>query len=471
MKQKTQEIVQYKDPYPQSIFSEFSADLVKGIKKGDKAFSFPAIIQLDMTNNCNLNCVGCWCHSELMGELKFKGDWKQKHLPKNIVLKLIKQAAENGTREIQLSGSGDPMMYPYFMDAVRAIKENGLILHLITNFTLVSKDILKKFVELGVDRITLSLWAGSAETYAKTHPNQTGKTFEKIKENLLYLASLKNNNKLPRIKIYNVISNKNYDNIKDMIDFAFETDVEFIEFQIIDTIEGKSDSLALTEKQKKVILNQFEKIRKRNNHFTLGDDNELEFADFGRLYKEKTLPDGFSIEENGKKLKCPKGFISFTGRTYLDSPTSLKFHFSQGICITCKNNSICYSNEYPFKLEFLRVLGIGSFLRRIKNIKDNKEQQHDINIVDKLPCYIGWTFTRILPNGDVLPCCKAHKKPLGNLHEKSFKDIWYSNNYNEFRLLAKTQKKSHPYFNIINCYKSCDNVGMNLETHITMKQI
>ena len=79
---------------------------------------------------------------------------------------------------------------------------------------------------------------------------------------------------------------------------------------------------------------------------------------------------------------------------------------------------------------------------------------------------MGWNYKRILHNGDVIPCCKAHKKPLGNLHEKGFREIWFSDRYNEFRLLAKNEKKSHPYFNAINCYKSCDNAGMNAETDI-----
>jgi hypothetical protein len=54
-------------------------------------------------------------------------------------------------------------------------------------------------------------------------------------------------------------------------------------------------------------------------------------------------------------------------------------------------------------------------------------------------------------------------KPLGNINRKSFIDIWNSHPYQEFRYKAKSLPKSKFYFREINCYKSCDNVGMNLE--------
>ena len=41
---------------------------VKGILNEKRAFTGPKIAQVDITNNCYLNCAGCWCHSELMGK-------------------------------------------------------------------------------------------------------------------------------------------------------------------------------------------------------------------------------------------------------------------------------------------------------------------------------------------------------------------------------------------------------------------
>jgi radical SAM protein with 4Fe4S-binding SPASM domain len=83
--------------------------------------------------------------------------------------------------------------------------------------------------------------------------------------------------------------------------------------------------------------------------------------------------------------------------------------------------------------------------------------------VDTLPCTIGWTYSRITTDGNVIPCCKGYEKPLGNLYENHFKHIWSDQPYQEFRFKAKNFKKSDVYFQEIGCYKACDNVGHNLE--------
>jgi MoaA/NifB/PqqE/SkfB family radical SAM enzyme len=50
-----------------------------------------------------------------------------------------------------------------------------------------------------------------------------------------------------------------------------------------------------------------------------------------------------------------------------------------------------------------------------------------------LPCYEGWMFCVIGPDGVVVPCCYCEGENLGNVYEKSFVDIWYGALYNQFR--------------------------------------
>ena len=69
-------------------FFKENLDLAGAID-GSKAYTGPKIVQIDLTNNCNLNCVGCWCHSNFLKNLKLKGKEKKLKLPYNIVKKLI----------------------------------------------------------------------------------------------------------------------------------------------------------------------------------------------------------------------------------------------------------------------------------------------------------------------------------------------------------------------------------------------
>ena len=48
------------------------------------------------------------------------------------------------------------------------------------------------------------------------------------------------------------------------------------------------------------------------------------------------------------------------------------------------------------------------------------------------PCYKGWTFSWILANGDVVPCCDC-SGPIGNINDKPFEQIWNSPDYSAVR--------------------------------------
>ncbi|MGB9748644.1 MAG: radical SAM protein [Candidatus Woesearchaeota archaeon] len=110
----------------------------------------------------------------------------------------------------------------------------------------------------------------------------------------------------------------------------------------------------------------------------------------------------------------------------------------------------------------LEIWNLDIFMQRLKpgfNVVENNKK-----LVDKIPCNIGWTYARIMANGNVIPCCKAYLFPTGNLYKNNFKEIWFSKKHQEFRIKAQKLKKNNPYFKLINCERSCDNIINNIET-------
>ncbi len=101
--------------------------------------------------------------------------------------------------------------------------------------------------------------------------------------------------------------------------------------------------------------------------------------------------------------------------------------------------------------------------RALNSLAPGGHYQSDF--IDGIPCYMGWAETRILANGDVCPCCKADRHPLGNIHTASFRDVWDSPRYREFRWRAKMFSKGDAYFNNINCGRACDDWGLNEYTY------
>jgi MoaA/NifB/PqqE/SkfB family radical SAM enzyme len=94
--------------------------------------------------------------------------------------------------------------------------------------------------------------------------------------------------------------------------------------------------------------------------------------------------------------------------------------------------------------------------------------EYDQQRINQIPCYAGWFFARILADGTVCPCCRGVKKPMGNVNERDFKDIWFSQNYNEFRARAKHLPKTDSYFSDVGCMKMCDNLMHNEQMHLRL---
>jgi MoaA/NifB/PqqE/SkfB family radical SAM enzyme len=256
-----------------------------------------------------------------------------------------------------------------------------------TNFTLINKERAEKLVGLGIDHMNISMWAGTAEIYVKTHPNKKEDDFYRMRDMLIYLGKLKKKEgkKKPIINIYNVIFNMNFHEIKKMIDFAFLVNADSVDFTMMDPVEGRTEILLLNEEQRCELIEEINKVK---------DYVNKKNAEFG-------------VE--------------------------------------------------------LRVNALDQFLRRISN-ENSKEGNYDSNIIDTIPCYAGWTFARVMANGNILSCLKSHLMPISNIYKQSFKKAWYSKKQRLFREKSKC-KKSDSYFSKINCYKSCDNLGTNLSIH------
>ncbi|MBU0666322.1 MAG: radical SAM protein [Nanoarchaeota archaeon] len=352
---------------------DINTSLIQGILK-EKTIIGPELVQLDITNNCNNSCIGCWIHSPL---IKTKNENKFKFIPTKNIIETITQLKKLKTKTILLSGGGEPFTHPDINIIIKHIRKLEMQEIIITNFNLITKNDIKNIVKLGVTELLISIWAATSETYVKTHPNQTEKSFERLKANLEYLMKLIGKKKVPKVRLLNVLTNKNHHELNQMIKFGEKLGVHEIEFTLIDTIKGKTDNLLLNKEQQ-------QELQKQINEFK--------------------------------------------------------------------------SNKHT------RVFGLERFKTRLKEEKTSKGY-YDQKLVDSIPCYAGYSYARIMADGRVIPCCKAAKHPLGNINKKSFKEIWFSKKYDEFRIKAKNLKKSNPYFKKINCYKGCDNYIENLRIH------
>lgn len=383
-------------------------DLVlKGILDGGRAFTGPEIVQFDITNRCNNNCLCCWNNSLLLGP---PDDIKKKEfneeLPVDLVKKSIAELKAMGTKTLFFAGGGEPFMHPQIMEILRYAKQSNMRIFINTNFTRINKKRAKEIVDLKIDHIHISLLAGTARTYAIIHPNKSEKIFHAINDVLRYIAYLKKKknqhlyNPLPHIGLYYVIFNKNYHEIDAMAKLAMEVKADSIEFTPVDVIPGKTDCLLLNSAQARAVIDA--------------------------VNTQSVIVEKYNIHE-------------------------------------------------PVKINIVQK---DSFIKRISS-PSAIEGRYESETITKQPCYVGWVFIRIKANGEVNPCLKAHKISVGNLYEKSFKEIWDSPQEQLFRKKSFCLDFSDQYFAQIGndsncafgCLKSCDNIQINVDMNNKYRKI
>lgn len=79
------------------------------------------------------------------------------------------------------------------------------------------------------------------------------------------------------------------------------------------------------------------------------------------------------------------------------------------------------------------------------------------------PCTVGWTYALIMEDGSVRPCCYCGGS-LGNINERSFKEIWEGESYTSFRQAAMALPKTGVAADWCVCLTQCGSIRDNVRT-------
>ncbi len=96
------------------------------------------------------------------------------------------------------------------------------------------------------------------------------------------------------------------------------------------------------------------------------------------------------------------------------------------------------------------------------------------NVFTKLGCNVGFFYSDIRENGDVVLCC--HGATIGNIYEMTFKDIWLSKKYHRFRSKALALNPSentilNPSSSFDENCEQCENYQQILEYNDIFKKM
>jgi MoaA/NifB/PqqE/SkfB family radical SAM enzyme len=398
-----------------------------GVLHGGKAFTGPEVLHIDLTNRCNFNCIVCWCRSPLLGE-RGMPEWERKLiLPLGLIRDIFDDIADmGGLQQVKLVGGGEPFMHPDLIKIVEYIKRKDRRVHIDinTNFSLVDEDKADALLNLGLDSFTVSIWAGSPQVYSAVHPNQSVETFYKIKKVLKFISELKKkqNVSYPRIILHNVIFKYNYRDVRQMIDFALEVGADEIQLVPMDPVKNATDSLLLSDSEKKELLLTLYEVRKNHNHGSLLYTEEngrfialTDFEAFIRRSEQLDTRSGVYDEYVVNEIPCYVGWLFARIMGTGDVVPCCKGHrMSMGNVYNDRFRNIWFSPRYnQFRKNCLELPKVHPYFSRIGN-----------DATSRTGCYNCDNLWQNIPMHENISCLRRNRPLLSFLCSKALKIVF-----------------------------------------------
>lgn len=161
-------------------------DKIDSLSKDVDNIMPPVHIRIKPTNACNHNCRYC---AYKVDNLQLGKDMaKQDFIPKGKMLEIIDDIADMGIKAVTFSGGGEPLYYPYLLDALRKLSKTSVKFAAITNAANLQGEIAEIFANHGVWlRISMDGWDDASYSFYRSAPKGE---FAKILNNIRNFKAL-----------------------------------------------------------------------------------------------------------------------------------------------------------------------------------------------------------------------------------------------------------------------------------------
>lgn len=129
--------------------------------------AFPRIIELEITNNCNFQCL--MCPTGTGSAERTRG-----FMEEEVFRKIIDEISRKDCA-LKFVGQGEATLHPNFLKYLRLAKEREILCHLTTNGSTCTEQLARNLVKIGLDSIKFSFQGVNAEGY---HMLRRKKDFE-----------------------------------------------------------------------------------------------------------------------------------------------------------------------------------------------------------------------------------------------------------------------------------------------------
>ncbi len=202
----------------------------------------PEWVHLGIADGCNYRCAWCRSHSHLRSSPRPSG-----LLPRALFDALLEDLRSLGTRLVEFAGIGEPLLREDAVAMIRAAKEAGLEVLLITNGSLLTAESCGELVRLRLDTLNVSLNAATDETHEHIHVAPSGDR-ARIVDMLQRLRRARGESGKPFLSISIVVEKENYREVLPLAEQAIALDLDHVYFAPLG-VNAASAQLIMTREE------------------------------------------------------------------------------------------------------------------------------------------------------------------------------------------------------------------------------
>lgn len=205
-------------------FAQFeNPDNVKN-EVGEEKISYPEKVLLELTNNCNLNCIMCG-----IGKLGYE---PSRNLPIPFLKDLCKDVLQQA-KLIRLNGLGESTMLPNFSEYIKIIGKMSAQLEIVTNLTVQSQEVWELLLENNTNFL-ISCDSAHAQKFESI---RRGATFDVFQKNLKLIGQ--NITNPLQAQIIFTLMEQNFGDLVDVVQMAIKHGLGGVIVNVVKLDNGK----------------------------------------------------------------------------------------------------------------------------------------------------------------------------------------------------------------------------------------
>ena len=191
----------------------YDKETYRGLSRG----RFPEVVDVELTNNCNLNCKMC----ARQGMERLRG-----FMSKEVFESMAVECVQFGAG-IRLIGWGEPFLHPNIIEFCKYVKDLNTmdpisgevkesLLHITTNGQIITEKQMKALVDMRLDSIIFSFQGATKEGYEDM---RRGASYDKIKNNILKLLEIRGDKVKPFIHVSSTMTFETKEEISAFVNY------------------------------------------------------------------------------------------------------------------------------------------------------------------------------------------------------------------------------------------------------------